>query len=462
MVVFQILNTALKSLLVVLCVIALIKLFLNGKNKSYKFRNGWRYLRSKIAWILIFSMLFCGAFCMSEYSVNSRLDSVSFKFNYEEAALGQNPNGTRFNESKILSEEVLDKVIAKNGYDITVDELTDCLELSSSFDSQSVNQNKLNIATEYKVICNSNILNTGIDSRELLKALAEVYTENYIAEYSENLSVLDLRFDDLDQVDYQDVADYFDKSAERLNYCLTTYSWKDSAFRSENGETFASMAEKVSNFQNVDLERYKAFALEHGLSKDKYAYTTRMDYTNLELNQDYLKEMAKYNVRLEAIEFYDEQMARIVLIPSTDRELEYYMSRTKIGVDYFADQADTALANATKLQNEIQNNSYASAQVAAKNGTAYKADADAMIEALQTELLSLAEQTRNLLNSYIASTRNGYVKVSYSEPSALSLMNISGAVVYTVLFAAAAAGCAVVFHMGNQPDRKTGKDKVKA
>jgi len=52
-------------------------------------------------------------------------------FNYEEAAKGQNPNGTRFNESDILSDEILEKVIERGALKISTAKLSELLTLST-------------------------------------------------------------------------------------------------------------------------------------------------------------------------------------------------------------------------------------------------------------------------------------------------------------------------------------------
>ena len=95
------------------------------------------------------------------------------------------------------------------------------------------------------------------------------------------------------------------------------------------GETFASLSQKISNF-DIDLERFSSFVLQNGLSKDSEAYKTRLDYQNRLLDTDHQKRLAAYDIRLEAIDMYDEQMARIVLVPTNDETQEFYMSKTKI------------------------------------------------------------------------------------------------------------------------------------
>ena len=146
--------------------------------------------------------------------------------------------------------------------------------------------------------------------------------------------------------------------------------------------------------------------------------------------------MAAYDVRLEAIDIYDEQMARVVLVPTTDEALEFYMSRTQIGVDYFADEAEEALGTATSLQEEMDHNSYARDKVSASEADASVYEqADSMIEALKTELLTLSEQARELSNSYIQEKRQGYLEIGFADSSMISRTDMKSGVIFTMLFA---------------------------
>ena len=61
-----------------------------------------------IAGLAFFLICFAGRLLTELWS-----PSMLMAFNYEEASKGQNPNGTRFNESDILSDEILKKVIER-------------------------------------------------------------------------------------------------------------------------------------------------------------------------------------------------------------------------------------------------------------------------------------------------------------------------------------------------------------
>ena len=68
------------------------------------------------------------------------------------------------------------------------------------------------------------------------------------------------------------------------------------------------MSQKIQNFVDIELERYEAFVLENGLSKDKATYQSRMQYANRILETEKRKEMAAHDVRIEAIDLYNDAL----------------------------------------------------------------------------------------------------------------------------------------------------------
>ena len=94
------------------------------------------------------------------------------------------------------------------------------------------------------------------------------------------------------------------------------------------------------------------------------------------------------------------------------------MSKTKVGVDYFADEAKEHLEFATKLVEEMEHNTYASRQIGGSSASASLYDqAEQRIEALKTELLNLAAQSRELCGAYVQEKRDGYIQVSFAPPA---------------------------------------------
>lgn len=435
-----VLDWALKLALLVPLLIAVVGVCRNPSAFSVAgVRAMGQRIFSKRVLVILLTVLYLAGACVLNYSTNEKLPTLQIKMNYEEAAKGENPNKTYFSASKILSNEILEQVIVNCGLDISVETLAECLNLRSDFDEVKIDADSdLRIATQYKVSCSEKILELGVEPAVVMEQLAKVYEQDFLNRYTENISILDISFEDMDGVDYLDSVEYLRVKAEKLNNLISTYSYDNPAFRmADTGETFESLARKISHFMDIELDRYHAYLLENGLSNAPTKYAAQMDYENLQLNRDYEKNMAAYSVRLEAIEIYDEQMAQIVLVPTTDEYQRFYMSRTRIGVDDFADEADQELAQATEAQTTILHNDYAKNQVAASVASAqHYAKADAMLEELKQELLNLAEQSKQISQQFITEKRNGYLTVTIEEKDMMDLLDTKDCLFRTALFAA--------------------------
>lgn len=395
-----------------------------------------------LAGVLFFLLFFAGRLLTELWS-----PGMLIAFNYEEAAKGQNPNGTRFNESDILSDEILEKVIECGALKISTAKLSELLTLSTPLDSQKLDvsqESDMKISTEYWIHCSDRVSFYQTDPKTVLNFLVDVYRENFELNYAENDSVLDLSFENLEGMEYLDVKDYLQMQAAKLKDYLPGNSNESNSYRAEETEeTFTSLYEKIQNFIDVELERYEAFVLENGLSANKDTYQSRMQYANHVLETSRKKDMAAHDVRIEAIDSYNAFMTRFVLIPTYDENQEFYMSRTKVGVDYFADEATEYQESATKLVEKMERNTYASAQVGAGSASAdIQEQANQQINALKAELLNLAEQSRKLCDTYVEEKRDGYMQVNFTSPSPTGIA--VSALIRTVFFAAALVGLAVL------------------
>ena len=368
-------------------------------------------------------------------------------FSYEEAARGQNPNVTRFNESDILSDHILEKVIERGCLKLNVEQLSGYLSISTPLDAEKLDvtqESDLKISTEYHVHCSRQVSLHHTDPKTVLKLLADVYWEDFVLHYAENDSVLDIAFDELEGMEYLDVKNYLKMQADKLKNYLPNYSSESSSFRAaESGETFSSLSQKINNFIEIELERYGAFVLENGLARSRNTYQSRMEYANRLLDTSRRKNMAAHDVRIEAINMYNAYMTRFVLIPTYDTEKEFYMSKTKVGVDYFADEAKEHLESATKQVEEMQHNAYASSQIGGSRASSdVYAQADQQIDTLKTELLRLAAAGRELCASYVKEKRDGYIQVCFTNPSIMR--EALTAFLLTGLFAIAESGNTVL------------------
>jgi hypothetical protein len=432
--------------LAVLCVTLVYRFFtVKAKLPVLGLRGGLGRLAGKRRLVVLGVLFFLVCFA-AQMAVGLYTPGMLMVFNYEEAARGQNPNVTRFNESDILSDHILEQVIQRGDLKLSVEQLSECLTLSTPLDAEKLDVSQasnLKISTEYRVYCSERVSLYHTAPKLVLNLLADVYWENFVQNYAENDSVLDLSFQELEGMEYLDVKDFLEMQARKLRNYLPGYSRESSSFRAESGETFASLSQKIDNFINIELERYEAFALENGLSRDKTTYQSRMQYANRLLETDRRKNLAAHDVRIEAINLYDALMTSFVLIPTYDVNDEFYMSRTKVGVDYFAEEAKEELASATRLGEEMEHNTYASAQVGGAGGNATPRErADQRIEELTAELTRLSAQCRELCGAYVKEKRDGYIQVSFTGPSASE--EAMRALLLTGLFVAAWGGNALL------------------
>ena len=432
--------------LAVLCVTLVYRFFtVKAKLPVLGLRGGLGRLAGKRRLVVLGVLFFLVCFA-AQMAVGLYTPGMLMVFNYEEAARGQNPNVTRFNESDILSDHILEQVIQRGDLKLSVEQLSECLTLSTPLDAEKLDVSQasnLKISTEYRVYCSERVSLYHTAPKLVLNLLADVYWENFVQNYAENDSVLDLSFQELEGMEYLDVKDFLEMQARKLRNYLPGYSRESSSFRAESGETFASLSQKIDNFINIELERYEAFALENGLSRDKTTYQSRMQYANRLLETDRRKNLAAHDVRIEAINLYDAFMTSFVLIPTYDVNDEFYMSRTKVGVDYFAEEAKEELASATRLGEEMEHNTYASAQVGGAGGNATPRErADQRIEELTAELTRLSAQCRELCGAYVKEKRDGYIQVSFTGPSASE--EAMRALLLTGLFVAAWGGNALL------------------
>ncbi len=415
--------------------------------------------RRKIAaWAALFLVV-----CLTaQLAASAWAPGMLMVFSYEEAARGQNPNVTRFNESNILSDDILEQVIQRGGLGISVEQLSKCLSISTSLDAEKLDvtqESDMKISTEYRVYCSGRAALYGTEPKTVLNLLADVYWEKFVLNYAENDSILDLSFEKLEGMEYLDAKDYLEMQANKLRNYLPGYSSESSSFRAaDSEETFSSLSQKISNFIEIELERYEAFVLEKGLADNRTTYQSRMQYVNHQLDVSRRKEMASHDVRIEAINMYNAYMTRFVLIPTYDTDKEFYMSKTKVGVDYFADEAKEHLESATELVEKIEHNTYASQQVGGSHAASSAYDqADQRIETLKAELINLAAQSRELCSTYVREKRDGYIQVSFAAPAVLD--SALKALLLTALFAAALGGNAVLdpFYREYQKGRPAGR-----
>lgn len=362
--------------------------------------------------------------------------------NYEEATKGLYPNQTRFNISLIKSDEVLDRAIEKAGMtgQITAQEMADHITAwAASVDGMQLpaGTTSYKIATTYTITYTRNDeLGKRISTEDMLSLIVEAYKEVFYEKYTYVEVALAPEWSECDEEEYMEIGSFFEKECNKIRRFLKSRADENGTFRSDStGETFVSLRQKIDNFIDIDLEKYNSYVLQSGLSKNKERYISKLNYQNFLKNIDYQKYMAEYQNRLHTIDIYDSALTAVVLIPTLDTQSNFYMSRTKVAIDYQASAAESANSAANDTLATIQKNDYTIQQMEAPTASAPAniATAEKMIRSMKDKISEIVEKTKVINKEYVRYKTKNYLTVSFEQRSIADLLSVKWSVVMGVV-----------------------------
>ena len=431
---------------------ALIELVLRGL---------WQH---RFVYLTILILVTCST-SLVMYRQKARTAKMLVALNYEEATKGLYPNNTRFNISLIKSEDVLDRAIAKAGLEgqITALDMADHITaLASNVNGMQLpsGTTSYKIATTYTITYEKNDeLGPRISARDMLGLIVEAYKEVFYEDYTYVEVGIAPDWSECEEQEYMEIGSFFEKECRMLRRFLNTNANENGTFRSaRTGETFTSLRQKVDNFITIDLEKYDSYVLQSGLSKNRERYISKLEYENFLKNIDYQKFMAEYQNRLHTIEIYDSALTAVVLIPTLDTQNNFYMSRTKVAIDYQATAAESANANGNDTMAVIQKNEYAIRQMRSQtaNTPSSIATAQSMIQEMKQKLETLIETTKILNKEYVRYKTKNYLTISFEERSLADELSLKW-----VILADGAAFCALCAWVLAKSKVIRDKDKTK-
>ena len=399
------------------------------------------------------------------YRQKARTAKMLVALNYEEATRGLYPNNTRFNISLIKSEDVLDRAIAKAGLEgqITALDMADHITaLASNVNGMQLpsGTTSYKIATTYTITYEKNDeLGPRISARDMLGLIVEAYKEVFYEDYTYVEVGIAPDWSECEEQEYMEIGSFFEKECRKLRRFLNTNANENGTYRSaRTGETFTSLRQKVDNFISIDLEKYDSYVLQSGLSKNRERYISKLEYENFLKNIDYQKFMAEYQNRLHTIEIYDSALTAVVLIPTLDTQNNFYMSRTKVAIDYQATAAESANSNGNDTLAVIQKNEYAIRQMRSQtaNSSSSLATAQSMIQDMKQKLETLIETTKILNKEYVRYKTKNYLTISFEERSLADELSLKW-----VILADGAAFCALCVWVLVKSKVIRDKDKTK-
>ncbi len=362
-----------------------------------------------IATLLIMSYVLMHLFQTSMYG------GASISLNYIGASNGLNPNGTRYKMSEILSDEVLEKAIQIGALDgISIDDLRDCLEVIQPVQGGTQSEEDYHISTEFFITYQATKKTIQLNPDTVARLVAYAYKDRFIDQYVNDETILNLDFSGIDDLDYIEICDFLENRANNIILCADSFGNENASFVSEaTGEKFYALSNKVTNYKDTAIENLRSFILVNGLSKDRDRYIQKLVYEDAKYNLNYQKDKISSQIRLDAIDKYENDLANVVLIPTYAQDHSFYMSQTALGIDYYAADANSYADMANDVYSKITFNDYVAEQL--RKSAATKEDyvnADRTINAVVTQLNSFAKLTGETAYDYRVHSSDHYLGIT--------------------------------------------------
>lgn len=374
------------------------------------------------------------------YFRNNGMAGAILSLNYEESTQGLTPSGSRFSPSEIRSEEVMTRAIEYAGLTGTVDplELSQRVGVNSSFNRSILNVDEDEyIATSYYITL-SDDPDMGLAPQEMLKLILKAYKDVFFEKYADTSTVFPKVEIDYTGMEYLDIVSYLDVRLSKLSGFLNDKITEDREFTSTStGLTFKQLLEMQSNLAELPYAQLSAYVWEHGIAKDGDLSIQTLEYKNKLLRQSYEEYMDEYQIRTDTIDAYQNSMIDSVLIPTYDNNHEYYMSRTKIGIDDLALEAENYLEQAKSTQVSIDRNLDMIDKIQLGCTTEQRTTADAMIESLDTQISDLEALVTQINREYLNAQTHNYLSVQFQYSGIVNKVNLKFGVMLGVAVGAA-------------------------
>lgn len=358
--------------------------------------------------------------------------SGDISFNYSEASLGLSPNKTRFNSYEIISDEILEQGIKRAGLQgwVTAAQLQGCLSLSP-VDTGNANGDDDYISTTYAISLNARKLDLkNRKAMDLLKSVCAAYRAYFLENYCDNQEILKARLEITKESEPYLRLSEIQLRAQQLNRYLNARLDENKSFTdTESGKQAASnftlLGKRLMNLIDYDIPNARAYIIESGVARDAALLTSTLSYKNKIDDLSARRLIAYYNADKEGISLYEKSMTAVVMIPTTDAQNEYYMSRTKTAMDTMARHADSSLAEAMSYKSDIADTDYVIDKMSTGSSSPIRlVAAQAMLNSLEKEINAISEDLFVLDKSYIKYKAQNYITFRYHEPSFTQQINL--------------------------------------
>ena len=412
-------------------------------------------LRKHFLKILLFSILFVAAACLVFYVLSFRTASAILTFKYPNASDGLYPNGTYLNAYNIFTTEILENAISNAGLRgmVSTDEIAEGLTIRPRSTADL-------ITTQFNVSFKQgfNVDLGAVSADELLKSILYAYIDFFHATYSSDQLALDLDLVDKGSLEYSDIIDYYNMYLDQLKKYLRSQQENNKDYVSSDGTSFQDLINIIEQYRLTFLREVEAIVSERGVTNDKEAFLDRVNYRLWNLTNKYNYNRQMQQLYTDIIRDYEARLTGVVFIPSLDSGRNFYMSKTKVGIDLYTTKATQYEEQAEEVQREInQLNQYVlmitSEETAAKDAENI-ARVDALLEEFRTRLKSTMEEIKRVEKEYSQYRNHSFITVKSNEPGLIKRTNAKMVVIITAIIDAVILVVLAIRHQ----NRKEGKE----
>ena len=357
--------------------------------------------------------------------------TMTMSISYPGVENGVNPDGTRFNIFEMTSDKVLERTLSKlNIPNITVDDLRSRINI---YPILQINVNeKIKSATatgkdysyfpnEYVIIYSQKNILAPNHTTELLEALSNSYQEIFKEKYTDKNTVLtNIKFNtqDYEYIELSDV--YTNKISSIIDY-LTTKKYENGSFRSsKTNQTFENLINEYQKLLDIDVANFHAFVSTSKVARSSQDLLSKMHYDVNNLKLDYAKRVKETELSKIAMKTYDSSIVDSAFIPSVDKNNDFYMNKTKTGLDYLTKRALDVGVSAENINKEIENTNkliqdYSSIKVTPVEQQRLTSVSDNMIKDIEAKVIELAKISAETVSEYSSYKTKDYIKYKIPE-----------------------------------------------
>lgn len=405
--------------------------------------------RIQIICICAISIAFTGFNTLYNYLVLSHHKSMVMTLNYDGAKDGLTPEGGRFDITLIKSDEVLDGVIKRmDKTKLTTDFLRSRISIDAKMPRTAMDKTISSIQSgsaysytpsEFTISYSQKEKIGRNDTTKVLDALAESYTEFFNRRYSNNNVILSFNKEETyDGYDYDEICTILDDKVNSMISYLSGQRTENITYISnQTGYAYVDLINKLVNIRDVNIGNLNSYVMQNQVSKDKDILLKKYDYLiNKETsNYNYLNNSS--NIIKDALSEYNAAITGVAFIPSIDEKSEYYMGRTKTGLDDLVKQSYADGAKAISFKEVIDKyestyNSFSSSDVSSNEE---KETADNMINDIKNTIGDVSEIAIKTDSEYLEIMTNKYLSFKMPPESNFSITYVVKSLIISFIIA---------------------------